>query len=163
MKIIFLDFDGVITTLKSKYKLDPEALTLLGKIIEATDAKIVVSSSWRRHTLEDTIKELKDTSDFRMNGIEFPFIDRIVGVTDRIFGFALTNKEKHISLLRGVEIREWINEHPEVNNYVILDDDSDMLLEQKDHFVKTDTYTGLTEENVEQAIRILKDENNRTD
>lgn len=155
MKILFLDFDGVITTQKSKYKLDLEALCLLGKILDATDAKIVISSSWRRHTLEDTIKDLKDTSDFRMNGIEFPFIDRIIGVTDRIYGFALTNKEKHISLLRGVEIREWLREHPEVTNYVILDDDSDMLLEQANHFIKTDTYKGLTEENVKQAINIL--------
>lgn len=158
MKVIFLDFDGVITTLKSKYKLDLKALSLLKEIINATDAKIVISSSWRRHTLEDTIKELQDTSDVRMNGIEFPFIDRIIGITDRIFGFALTDKEKHISLLRGVEIREWLKEHPEVTNYVILDDDSDMLLEQANHFVKTDTYEGLTNENVEQAINILQDE-----
>lgn len=158
MKIIFLDFDGVITTLKSKYKLDKEALDLLGEIIDATDAKIVISSSWRRHTLEDTIKELQNTSDFRMNGLEFPFIDKIVGVTERIFGFALTNKDKHISLLRGVEIREYLKEHSEVTNYVILDDDRDILLDQKDHFVNTDTYEGLTKENVKQAINILNEE-----
>ena len=155
MKVIFLDFDGVITTQKSKYKLDSDALHLLGKIINSTDAKIVISSSWRQRTLEGTIKALQDTSDFRLNGIEFPFIDRIVGITDKIYGVALTDKEKHISLLRGVEIREWLNEHPEVTNYVILDDDSDMLLEQANHFVKTDTYEGLTNENVEQAIDIL--------
>ena len=155
MKVIFLDFDGVITTLKSKYKLDSDALSLLGKIINSTDAKIVISSSWRQRTLDSTIKALQDTSDFRLNGIVFPFIDRIVGITDRIYGVALTDKEKHISLLRGVEIREWLHEHPEVTNYVILDDDSDMLLEQANHFVKTDTYEGLTNKNVEQAIDIL--------
>lgn len=32
-KIIFLDFDGVITTLKSGWKLDPEKLELLGRIL----------------------------------------------------------------------------------------------------------------------------------
>ena len=37
----------------------------------------------------------------------------------------------------------------------ILDDDSDMLYIQKDHFIKTDTYKGLSEENVQQAIQIL--------
>jgi hypothetical protein len=40
-------------------------------------------------------------------------------------------------------------------NYVILDDDSDMLLEQAEHFVKTDTLLGLSEDDVERAIKIL--------
>ena len=60
--IIFLDFDGVLNTekyyceLKSKglpsddkygQLFDPEAVANLRKIIDATDARIVVSSSWR--------------------------------------------------------------------------------------------------------------------
>ena len=32
-KIIFLDFDGVITTLKSRWKLDKEKLELLKRIV----------------------------------------------------------------------------------------------------------------------------------
>lgn len=54
MKIIFLDIDGVISTEKSHYTLDKDACDLLGKIIDATDANIVISSSWRRNTVEDT-------------------------------------------------------------------------------------------------------------
>lgn len=46
-------------------------------------------------------------------------------------------------------------EKSEVKNYVILDDDSDMLLSQKEHFVKTSWNTGLLEEHTEQAIKIL--------
>ena len=30
------------------------------------------------------------------------------------------------------------------NNYAIIDDDSDMLLWQKDNFFQTDSYSGLT-------------------
>lgn len=55
-KLIFLDCDGVISTLKSGWHLDPEKLELLGKILEATGARIVVSSSWRWHTLEQTLE-----------------------------------------------------------------------------------------------------------
>lgn len=40
-KIIFLDIDGVISTQKSHYALDKDACDLLGKIIDAADAKIV--------------------------------------------------------------------------------------------------------------------------
>ncbi len=34
-------------------------------------------------------------------------------------------------------------------------EDGDMLLEQAEHFVKTDTYLGLSEDDVERAINIL--------
>lgn len=56
---------------------------------------------------------------------------------------------------RGVEIAEYLTEHSDITNYVILDDDSDMLLEQKDHFIQTDSYLGINEDDVEQAIKIL--------
>lgn len=39
--------------------------------------------------------------------------------------------------------------------YVILDDDSDMLLSQRKHFVKTHTLRGISKKNVETAIKIL--------
>ena len=39
--------------------------------------------------------------------------------------------------------------------YAILDDDSDMLLEQKEHFVQVDSYEALTDENVEHVRKIL--------
>lgn len=45
MKIIFLDFDGVITTPSSKYRLSPPHMDILGKILESTGACIVISSS----------------------------------------------------------------------------------------------------------------------
>jgi hypothetical protein len=39
--------------------------------------------------------------------------------------------------------------------YVILDDDSDMLLEQRKHFIKTHSYNGISKSNVKRAIKIL--------
>ena len=51
-KIIFLDFDGVITTLKSRWKLDKEKLELLKRIVDETDCLFVISSAWRRGNLE---------------------------------------------------------------------------------------------------------------
>lgn len=50
MKVIFLDFDGVITTEKSRWCLDKDKMLLLKRIVDATGAKIVISSSWRRLT-----------------------------------------------------------------------------------------------------------------
>jgi hypothetical protein len=42
-----------------------------------------------------------------------------------------------------------------VKNYIILDDDCDMLFYQKEHFIKTSQYKGLTESDTKTAINIL--------
>ena len=47
MKVIFLDFDGVITTHDSKWKIDMNKINIINDICDKTDAKIAVSSSWR--------------------------------------------------------------------------------------------------------------------
>ena len=144
-KIIFLDFDGCITNYASSFKLNPDKLTLLGKIIEATDCSLVISSTWRSDDVKTTIEKLSDPSDFYNNGIVFPFCNRIVGVTDRI-EYAK----------RGVEIAKWIKDNNFTGRYVILDDMSDMLNEQKPYLVLTDLWEGLTDTDVEKAIRILQ-------
>jgi hypothetical protein len=40
-------------------------------------------------------------------------------------------------------------------NYVIIDDDADMLEEQLPYFIQTRFMVGLTKENVKEAINIL--------
>lgn len=161
-KYIFLDFDGVITTQKSHYRLDQDAINKLGKIIEETDAKIVVTSSWRMNSVEATKKELSTISSHVP--FPFPFVDRIVGVTIRAYHYI--KGDIHLDIPRGVEIKQWIDTHILSDNgknwnfkkkyaYVILDDDSDMLFEHRHNFIKTDTLLGLSDENVKQAIKIL--------
>lgn len=134
-KIIFLDFDGVITHPKSKWKIDPKKLDLIVKIIQATSAKIVVSSSWKRNK---TLKELKE----KLRGFNPLFVKSIIDVTP------------NISPYRGEEIQYYLNIH-EIDSYVILDDDSDMLESQLLNFVQTDTYFGISEREVDICIELL--------
>jgi len=49
----------------------------------------------------------------------------------------------------------WLDQHPEVNNYLILDDDSNMLEEQLPHFVKTSLISGMNYDNFIKAKEIL--------
>ena len=56
---------------------------------------------------------------------------------------------------RGNEINAYLKEHSEIDNYLILDDDGDMLDEQLFHFVQTDYQTGLTSHEEELAIKVL--------
>lgn len=56
MKIIFLDFDGVLNSAsycrlhrEPGVLLDPTRMALLRRIIETTGAEIVLSTSWKEH------------------------------------------------------------------------------------------------------------------
>lgn len=154
MKVIFLDFDGVISTHKKQYHLDKEKMLLVKEICDKTGAKIVITSSWRGHTLEDTIKSI--TLEEEKEGFT-PFLmpELVVGITERIFAFSITNREKHYIVPRGLEIDIYLKNNKDVESYVILDDDSDMLIEQLPYFIRTDTQEGLSKDDAGKAIRLL--------
>lgn len=151
MKVIFLDFDGVITSPDTKWKINMNKINIINDICDKTDAKIVVSSCWRIGYLCDVyafherlkqyfikhnyLDNFKDTFD--------KFISNIIGMTEYIGG------------LRGDEIKSYINEHPEIENYVIIDDDSDMCDYQLCNFVQTDTWYGITERDAKLCVDIL--------
>ncbi len=162
-RILFLDIDGVMVTDYSKENRDevthehlfnPVAVNLLNAIVEQTECHIVISSSWRKRDTEWIRKVFKDRS--------FKYPERIVGETMR--GYQCVEKSAHLPIPRGVEIKAWLDlfvrKTPAgfTNNnyqYAILDDDSDMLLEQKDNFVKTKGEEGLTVKNAERVLWIF--------
>jgi hypothetical protein len=166
-KYIFLDIDGVIATPENvkngTWALVDSKQVLLQDILKRTEAKIVLSSSWRKHTVEDTIQYMREEG--------FWFADKIVGVTLRAYQFI--ERGTHLSIPRGAEIKQWIDTHIHSDNgknwvkkqigidyqYVILDDDNDMLTSQSEHFVRCDTMVGLTIENAARAIYILNRKN----
>lgn len=148
MKILFLDLDGVLDGGWSKYNLDPNKITKLEEIIKATNAKIVVSSSWS--------VGCKDGKDF---------VEKIFGAWSRLTGKANKNSifiesiidvTDHMGRERGDEIQRWLDAHEdEVENYLILDDDMDMLDEQLLNFVQTDGFYGISDRTVDLAIKVL--------
>lgn len=85
---------------------------------------------------------------FRLWGVRAP----IVGMTPD-----LTRKdgETYIPVPRGLEIQEWIDAHPGVERFVILDDECEMV-HLEPLLVKTKFDCGLTEQDVEKAIKILE-------
>ena len=156
MKVIFLEFDGVITTPESNNRLCPKKMSLLKRIVDNTDAKIVVSSSRRRNTLEDTISHITDKENVFVGKNPFILADKVVGITCRMYGFIHPHNDRNCKITRGVEINAWIFQHElDIESYVILDDDDDMLFIQKDRFIQTDSLIGLTETDALKAIDIL--------
>jgi hypothetical protein len=145
MKAIFLDFDGVIT-IPPKWYLKADKIKYIKRIVDETEAKIIVSSSWRMDTVEETRKNMiyKEKRCPR-NKMLYWLIDNIYDVTPWV---GLGNG-------RGGEIQQWLNDHPEFDSYVILDDDHDMWDSQMYHFVQTNYEDGITEVETVRAIKVL--------
>jgi hypothetical protein len=59
-----------------------------------------------------------------------------------------------MSSVRGLEIQDWLDNHPGVTDFVILDDSSDMA-HLMPKLIQTDDATGLTQAHVAPALRLL--------
>lgn len=129
-KILFLDIDGVCNSAEHAHRngigkilgIDPYPAFMVGKIQLDTDCEVVLSSTWRlwentrKEVSESVVKFVDCTPDFRGKGC------------------------------RGDEIQDWLDRNPDVTQYAILDDDSDMLDSQKPNFFQTTWAKGLTQE-----------------
>ena len=150
-KVIFLDFDGVISVLETRWELSDRHMKRVKRICDSTGAKIVITSSWRWGDVDTTLEKIykraakEPTSAFVDKNHYLLNKDLVVGVTKRIGAGS-----------RGIEIKNWLGSHPEVTRYLILDDDSfDILPKQKDFLIQTDWAAGIEDEEVEKAIQIL--------
>ena len=152
MKIIFLDIDGVLNheafykeRFERRYEEGaiPYPYSEIDKnsvLCTQTNAKVVISSSWRHSGLE-FCKEVLENSGFTGD---------IIDITPD-----LPNNP------RGNEIHKWITDNEtSITRYIILDDDYDMMGWQKDHFIQIDRFVGLTLDDVEKATNILTKELN---
>lgn len=116
--------------------LDDGAIDLLKTIVESTNSEIVLSSSWRWY------KESREKIREQLQKHNLKFIDITPTRTDK-------------TLKREEEIQIWLDSHPEVVNYVILDDEKISCESMKKHHVKTTFSRGLTIESAQTAIEIL--------
>ena len=111
MKVIFLDKDGVLNSDEYFDKIkglhikgiesdvDINKVKLLKKVIDSTGAKVVLTASARYTKNWQLLIQL-----LRENQI-------LVDLTPFI-----NNK-------RGIEIKQWLSEHPETEDFIILDDE----------------------------------------
>jgi hypothetical protein len=137
MKVVFLDFDGVLIPLGkasiSDRTVGAATEQLKSLLKKEPEAKIVISSAWRRNGLGYCKIFLEGL------GID---PDRVIGMTDFERGS------------RGYQIQCYLKRNREVTHFVILDDNGDMD-DLKTRLVKTSPLIGLTKEDVEKAIEIL--------
>lgn len=153
MKVLFLDFDGVITTPESDWEIIPEKVEMIKGFLDKTGAKVVISSSWRANSsdVQDTITKIKRNPYNPTH--ECPLEEYIIGVTP----YENYSSRWNWVNPRGLEIQRYLLNHPEITNYVIIDDvDISPLENQEDHFVRTNCWDGITKEDIRKAIQIFK-------
>jgi hypothetical protein len=160
MKVIFLDIDGVLTTARTDYAFfDSACVRRLKHILRATDARIVVSSTWRRGRDVEALRDLfsKGGDYLDLGARPEPFdTSTIIGKTPNLSSEKLGRREANLSWGRGHEISTWLTDtYLTVDYYLVLDDDTADIPPHCDHQVVTDTDHGLLDEHIPEAIRIL--------
>ena len=170
MKVIFLDIDGVLNTsetytkafyasqrtLDYKIEIDKFRLEYLKEIVDKTEAKIVLSSSFRRFfenqndiILPRTLKGKKVYDLFKQYGIT-------------IYDITPTNFNK-----REDQIKEWLSNKQDIDSFIIIDDEPSMFFDLYDRLIQTskirrsqilmnmDDCTGLCEKHIKFAVDML--------
>jgi hypothetical protein len=161
MKIILCDFDDVLNSERTHAcwgwgptsrpnrsdgwghniedpRLDPVAVALVRKLCETTGAKIVLTTTWREYY---TIQAFIDMFSKYYDWHDVPIIDK--------------TKQVRMNPSRSCEIIDWLEDHPEVTHYVILDD---QWLSFRTNFVRVEIPNGLSYDNYLDALKWLEGE-----
>ncbi len=159
-RYLFLDIDGVLNTERYRnyllknglsetdddgYLFDPDAVEWLEYILEETNAKIVVTSSWRLNRDIQTLWRNR-----KLPG-------EIIGVTPQITPYDVRFRSKKFICiqfdLRGIEIDRWLDENAITPyKYAIIkckEEHSD------EHLILTNPMTGIIEETADKVIGLL--------
>ena len=149
MKVIFLDIDGVLNgdlfvpaEDNTGILIDDTRLELIKHIVDETDAEIVLSSSWKGHWGKSDA-ECDDTG----RDINRIFAEKGLSIFDKTPKYHNDRKQ---------EIIGWLQEHPDVSEFVVIDDNPFAEGVLRNHFVLTSHLRyGIDENDVKKAILIL--------
>jgi len=148
--IIFLDIDGVLIAYPegehTPPQFTPRCVDAFKMILQAVPGvRVVLSSTWRlpRH----------------INRLHEKWLEHGFPVSLAWDGTPDTRDDPSVSRLyqRGLEIKAWLDSHPEITRWVVIDDERmaiDPIL-GSERCVFTNPARGLTPEGAERAIEIL--------
>lgn len=154
-RVLFLDFDGVIITprattvfggpkgvtadFRTLTRPDPVAIAAIAAVC-AVGVGLVISSSWRK--MPEQCRRILDD-----NGLAQFLHDDWRTREDR---YLLGNGQLD---RRGNQIADWLESHPEVRAYRILDDSDEMLSAQRPFFVHCHAYDGLSYQQIDALLK----------
>lgn len=151
MKVIFLDIDGVLNTgryrkvqvkrgisdyYNAQFNFDPICMRNLKEIVDKTGAKIVLSSTWRINQEDEYFNE------FKLNLKQYDLFDSFISITPVL------------NSIRGDEIKEWLSNKNNVDEFIILDDEDDMG-DLINRLIKCDEFYGFNDEKKLEALKLF--------
>ena len=161
-KIIFLDIDGVLNSnfwnedhqkeiSDGKY-IDVDKVKLLAGLVKESGAAIILHSGWR-FWFGENLKPLRPEAEY----LEALFDNEgiaVAGMTPDLTTEEI-RKTKKFSKVKADEILLWLNNHPDVKDWVVLDDLELHNEKIEKNQVRTDAEHGLLEIDVKKALDIL--------
>lgn len=161
-KIVFLDLDHVLTNTNDNtsflcgnpamYSLSKTNLKNLDKIIDATNASIVIASNWRKFKTPDIFWSFKGQM-FKslLEQLKPMYGGKIIDSLPVVHGMT-----KCGCLTKWLEANTWFSCN---GRYAILEDDLDEKYQEHPtyckHLVLTDYHVGLTAKDAERAIAMM--------
>lgn len=165
MKVIFLDIDGVLKDDYYNAEFQDECFERLKKIVDATDAIIILTSSWRINYWKFV------ENDYQTNN------EKILDLYNHFekYGLKVSGRtdytERSGPASRPYEIRKWLADKEDVENFCIIDDDDfymwkwlapflviTRVKKKSEHRYSKWEYT-ISEDDVARAINILNRNN----
>lgn len=148
LNILFLDFDGVLVTERNARKdlpredefgplFDEECVQLLRDCnLDLHHVQVVITSTWRYQGL-DAMQQM-----WKQRNMPLPLLDitPLHGADEALLNGADS------ATCRAIEIRAWLDAHPEVYKFAILDDEPISDSRLVEHLVRTNPSIGLSEQ-----------------
>ena len=125
------------------YDWDKNAINIIKDILNQTNSKIVISSSWKSSILPNKMKDF-----LTIHELDPYYLDD----TKDIMNITNYQELKKYSY-RVIEILDYLERNNNISNYVAIDD-LDLSYGLENHFVKTKNI--ITPENGKECIKILK-------
>lgn len=165
-RALFLDIDGCLNWAHTKttcvvdgfpyWGIDTIRVKRLAQIVNATDTKIVLTSDWGQNYIIGAYKQEDKCCKYLSNKLR----KQGLKVYDKIDWTHFKRSQ------RGSAILDWLQKHPKVTNYVIIDDETFYRYEKpeiEEHLIYCfddvdghDELSGLTDKLVVHAINILE-------
>lgn len=159
MKIIFLDVDGVLNyagcgdIINGFLGVSLDKVKLLRQIVDATGAKLVLSSTWRRKINPGV------PLPGQKNVFAIELMSKLEQEDMRLYDYtSVDTSDSHRRKQIEALLKEYSHDGAQIDSWIVLDDDMFDGFDAPEfskHWVQTTFAEGLTPENVEQAIAML--------
>lgn len=145
-----LNFNGCRDKIGGLYFVNDNRIKLLKEIIDATGAKVVLSSTWRIGWFD------RDYGISGRNADDFTRLEEKLQESEITF---ISRTPRLSSGYRGEEIKTWLDnwKGESVESFIIIDDDTDMK-PFMNRLIHTSFNKGLQPKNIGKAIKLLNEE-----